>query len=991
MTLSSEVGTRGSPWSTAAIVQVLRDRFGLDPVSVTALGGELDQNSVAICADGTRVVVKIATADADVTKIRWHHSLLAALQNAPQGLPVPCVVPTVTGSDLAMVDSHGEDRAVRVYTWLPGITLAELDRHSPELLYELGQTAGHLVAALPQEIPAELEATTHHWDVLRSPAAIAAGLGAVSDPHHLQCVKRIVRWFGEIVAPMADRLPRHVIHQDLNDFNVLAQPDGDGRHHVSGVLDFFDALHTARVGEVAVAVAYAMLRKADPLVAASHVIRGFHDVVPLSEDELGVIYPMAAARLCVNAVTWTSRHAGDGRPYGATRMRHTWPTIAKLSQIPPELAEARFRHSIGDSDETAASSVQKMLARADSSLSRVFNNRPADVDLSVESAMPDVDMPSGSTWAGRHLTSRQGTALRRTTEAGEPATIHLGVDIYCRTPDAVCAPMPGTVEGGADTDGTDNTDARTGLLLRHQLPAGPAFWSRWTGLINNLAPGRSVTSGERLGTIEHTSPDGTPGLRVCLFTSAEAARLAPDGFITPTSVPAWAAISPDPSTFLGLTRPAEEHQGWDVEQVTRIRERHFGRSQRSYYRQPMRLVRGEGVWLYDENGRGYLDAINNVSHVGHANRSVNQAAIHQMRRLNTNSRFVYDGISRYASRLVSLLPDPLEVVFLVCSGSEANDLALRMARQVTGREDVIVIDGAYHGNTSAVTGISPNRYKGSGGHGAPPTTHEVLQPNLYRGHYRYGDPDAGVKYAAGVAAVAERLTSMGRSPAAFIAESLMGTAGNIVFPDNYLSHAFDAVRAVGGLCISDEVQVGFGRLGETFWGFERQGVVPDIVTMGKPMGNGHPMAAVVTTREIADAFDTGMKYFNTFGGNPVSCAIGMAVLDEIENSGLQAHARSVGAYFMNTLADLRDKHPLIGDVRGQGLYLGIELVRDRKTREPAPDSAYYISERMKDEGIIIYPTGALDNTLKIKPPMVFSRDDVDLFSATLDEILTLAW
>jgi 4-aminobutyrate aminotransferase-like enzyme len=359
-----------------------------------------------------------------------------------------------------------------------------------------------------------------------------------------------------------------------------------------------------------------------------------------------------------------------------------------------------------------------------------------------------------------------------------------------------------------------------------------------------------------------------------------------------------------------------------------------------------------------------------------------------MKKLNTNSRFVYEGIATYAERLVSTLPAPLEVVFLVCTGSEANDLALRMARQVTGRTDVMVIDGAYHGNTAAVMGISPNRYKGPGGRGAPSTTHEVVRPDVYRGPFGRNDPDAGRLYAAEVAAMAQRLLDEGNPPAAFIAESLMGTAGNIVFPDGYLHGAFEATRAVGGLCISDEVQVGVGRLGSHFWGFQAQGVLPDIVTMGKPLGNGHPIAAVVTTREIADAFDDGVKYFNTFGGNPVSCAIGTTVLDIVQGDGLQDRAAEVGGYFLRSLEELRSRQELIGDVRGKGLYLGIELVRDRETKEPAAAEALAVSERMKDAGVVVYPTGAHDNVLKIKPPMIFGHQHVDLFVRTLDQVLT---
>jgi 4-aminobutyrate aminotransferase-like enzyme len=300
---------------------------------------------------------------------------------------------------------------------------------------------------------------------------------------------------------------------------------------------------------------------------------------------------------------------------------------------------------------------------------------------------------------------------------------------------------------------------------------------------------------------------------------------------------------------------------------------------------------------------------------------------------------------------------------------------------------MIVIDGAYHGNTTAVTGISPDRYKAPGGAGAPPTTHEVVRPDRYREAFGHNDRDAGLHYAADVAATVARLAAGGRPPAGFIAESLMGAAGNITLPQGYLREAFSAVRAAGGLCISDEVQAGVGRLGEAFWGFQVQGVVPDIVTMGRPLGNGHPIAAVVTTREIADTFDTGMKYFNTFGGNPVSCAIGQQVLEIVHGDGLQARAAEIGGYFLEVLTQLKDRHELIGDVRGQGLYLGVELVRGRASKEPAAAEALEISEAMKDRGVIVYPNGVHDNVLKIKPPMVFGREHVDLFAEALDAVL----
>jgi 4-aminobutyrate aminotransferase-like enzyme len=606
---------------------------------------------------------------------------------------------------------------------------------------------------------------------------------------------------------------------------------------------------------------------------------------------------------------------------------------------------------------------------------------PQEVEAGLESLLGDRTTRKGFT---AHLRPSMLRAARRLPGAEEPTTVQVGVRLLAREGDTVHAPVAGDVV---------RYGATGPLVLRHRNGGPPGdgeFWTCWWGLDPAAGRDSRVGAGDELGIV--AAGDGELGLgasvHVQLLLDDDLLDALPPVWVRPSEVEAWAAVTADPSPLLGLPSLENQRPEMDSAAVVALRDRRLARSQRAYYRQPPKLVRGRGVWLYDEHGRAYLDAINNVSHVGHAEPRVSAAAVSQLRKLNTNSRFVYEGIATYAERLVATLPAPLEVVFLVCTGSEANDLALRIARQVTNRTDVMVIDGAYHGNTAAVMGVSPNRYKGPGGRGAPPTTHEVVRPDVYRGDHGRDDPDAGHKYALDVRDVARRLVDEGRPPAAFIAESLMGTAGNIIFPQGYLRESFGAVRQAGGLCISDEVQVGVGRLGTHFWGFQVQGVVPDIVTMGKPLGNGHPIAAVVTSREIADAFDDGVKYFNTFGGNPVSCAVGTTVLDIVQGDRLQENAVAVGEYFLTVLEKLKSAHPLIGDVRGQGLYLGIELVRDRTTLEPASSEALEVCEAMKDHGVIVYPTGAYDNVLKLKPPMVFSRADVDLFAATLDQVLS---
>jgi len=352
--------------------------------------------------------------------------------------------------------------------------------------------------------------------------------------------------------------------------------------------------------------------------------------------------------------------------------------------------------------------------------------------------------------------------------------------------------------------------------------------------------------------------------------------------------------------------------------------------------------------------------------------------------LNTNTRYLHEGIVRYAERLCATLPEPLRVVYFVCSGSEANELALRLAHSHTHRKNMVVVDVGYHGNTTTLIEISPYKSEGPGGKGIPPHVHKVPMPDVYRGPYKQSDPRAGEKYAH---YVAKAIRQSGSNIAAFICESVLGCGGQVVLPDGYLQEAYRHVRASGGVCIADEVQTGFGRVGSHFWAFETQGVIPDIVTMGKPIGNGHPLAAVVTTPEIAVSFHNGMEYFNTFGGNPVSCAIGMAVLDVITDERLQEHALLTGNYLMKGLRSLMNSHPLIGDVRGLGLFVGIELVRDRAALTPAGDEAAYIANRMRDHGILLSTDGPFHNVLKIKPPMVFDTANADFLVATLDKIL----
>src|SRR5215471_16569003 len=421
--------------------------------------------------------------------------------------------------------------------------------------------------------------------------------------------------------------------------------------------------------------------------------------------------------------------------------------------------------------------------------------------------------------------------------------------------------------------------------------------------------------------------------------------------------------------------------------ILAARGRAIGRNVSVGYRHPVQIVRGSMQYLFDQTGRRYLDGYNNVPHVGHCHPLVVEAAERQMRALNTNTRYLDEHLVRYAEKLTATLPAPLRVCYFVNSGSEANELALRLARAHTRARDLIVLDAAYHGNTTTLIDISPYKFNGPGGGGKPAWVHVVPVPDVYRGAYIRGVAQPGGKYAQFVAESIDRLRASGTPLCGFIAESCPSVGGQIIFPSGYLDAVYRHVRGAGGVCIADEVQTAYGRIGTHFYGFEQQGVVPDIVVLGKPIGNGHPIGAVVTTPGIAASFDNGMEFFSTFGGNTVSCAVGLAVLDVVQEERLQEHARAVGASLLGGLRAAVGDHPLVGDIRGSGLFVGVELVKDRETLEPAAAEAADVANRLRARGILLGTDGPFENVLKIRPPMPFTLEDVDVFVRELDALL----
>lgn len=417
-----------------------------------------------------------------------------------------------------------------------------------------------------------------------------------------------------------------------------------------------------------------------------------------------------------------------------------------------------------------------------------------------------------------------------------------------------------------------------------------------------------------------------------------------------------------------------------LREAVQRRLRSFGAASVLFYQEPLRMARAEGVWMFDAEGRRYLDLYNNVPSVGHSHPRVVEAIRRQVGLLNTHTRYLNDAVDTYAEHLLATFPTAINHLVLTCTGSEANDLALRIAKTVTGKAGFIVTETAYHGNTAAVTDVSPSSRPGRP---LPPHVRTVPAPDVFRAPVA----DVGERFAESVGEAIADLEQSGIGFAGLLVDTIFSSDGVFADPPGFLVPAVKRVHEHNGLFIADEVQPGFGRTGAALWGFTRHGVVPDIVTMGKPMGNGFPMGGVATRAALLDRFAAEVKYFNTFGGNPVAAAAGLAVLDVIADEGLIANAQAVGAYLRDGLREIGNRHIQIGDVRGAGLFIGLELVRDRDAKEPAPEIASLLINQLRQRGTLVGAAGPYGNTLKIRPPLCFAKDHADTFITACDEVL----
>lgn len=997
-------------FAPADLLRVVEAAYGI-AATARALPSERDQNFLLTTSDGAQFVLKIANALEERPLLEAQQQVLTHLSG--QVSFCPQLVPARTGATLLEIQSPtGTPHLARLVTWLPGLPLGKVKYHSPELLQNLGHSLGQLDRALADFDHPALH-RDFHWDIAKAHGIVEATAPTLADDDLRRLVLQCQEEFVRDVVPRLPQLRRGIIHNDANDYNVIVDR---ATQRISGLIDFGDLVHSFVIAELAIAIAYTILDKDDPLAIAAQLVKGYTAEFALTDDELAVLFSFVKMRLCQSVcIAAEQMQQRPDDEYLAISQQPIRNTLPKLARIHPRFAEATLRAAAGRASVPQSERITAWLqAKAGSFAAAIPSASHLVFDLSISSPLIHGDANEN---AEPKLTQRLFAAMAavgaqvgvgRYDEArllytsplfanNEVPTaarrmIHLGIDLFAEAGTAIHSPLAGTVHAFADNNAP--LDYGPVILLRHETDEGDEFFTLYGHLsrasLAGLQVGQTIAQGERIATIGAPDVNGgwTPHLHFQLITDLLDAGTDFIGVCHAHERTVWRSFSPDPNLILGIPAACFPAEPPNKPQTLATRRARLGRNLSIGYREPVKVVRGWRQYLYDDEGRCYLDAYNNVPHVGHCHPRVVAAARAQYGILNTNTRYLHDAINEFAEKLSATLPPNLSVCYFLNSASEANELAIRLARAYTKQRDMIVLEAAYHGHTNTLVDISPYKHDGPGGTGAPDWVHTAPIPDGYRGAYKYDDLQAGAKYAQHVASIIERLREQGRGIAAYIAESLPSVGGQIVLPPGYLAAVYEAVRKAGGVCIADDVQTGYGRIGTHFYGFEQQGVEPDIVVLGKPIGNGHPLGAVVTTPEIADAFDNGMEFFSTFGGSTVSCVIGKTVLDVAQEENLQAHAQRVGERMLAGLRPFVDRFPLVGDVRGSGLFLGVELVRDRTTLEPADKEASYVANRMRDHGILLGTDGPFHNVVKIRPPMPFSEADADLLVATFAQVLT---
>ncbi len=987
----------------------LRAQWGLD-ARLDRLDGEYDLNFLARATNGQDYVLKVMRPGCDKGLVDLQVRALEHIAAQAPGLPFPKVFPDLNGTVLPEIeDSLGQPRIAWLLERLPGECYAHAAPKSEALILKLGRVLGATDRALDSFQHHGLYRTDFKWDLMQA-GWVGDQLDVVSDPARRGILREIVAEFDAVLDQLAN-LPKQAIHNDVNDYNVLVEGEPGQRQSVSGLIDLGDMCAGPRICDLAIAGAYVVLDHPKPERALAALVRGYHAANPLRPDEIDLIWPLLRMRLAVSVVNSTLMAAENpDDPYVTISQAPAWRFLEDGS-VNGGLMPARLRAACGLPVTDGADRIHAYLASHCGQFAPIFDR---DLDeapmgsLSVENSV----WPQNPFRMTRNEAARVGEEFgdgiwlgyyneprliytepgfrKGPWKASDRRTVHLAVDVFAPAGTILHAPLSGRVEAVANRDA--HLDYGGVVILHHETPEGDPFYTLYGHLdpevYDRLKPGDPVAQGAAFAQLGDASRNGgwSPHVHFQLALTTEGMKADWPGVGDPDEMFLWNAVCPNPAALLNLPDDKVCYHPTDKQAILQGRLDHFGGNLSLTYDDPVMLMRGWKHHLFDEWGRPYLDAYNNVPHVGHAHPRIQAVAADQLKRMNSNTRYLHPAQTAFAEKVLSKLPDGFEVCFFVNSGTEANELALRLARAHTGFKGIVTPDHGYHGNTNAAVAISAYKFNRPGGVGQADWVELVEVADDYRGSFKRDDPDRAQKYADLVDPAIATLQNKGQGVAGFIAETFPSVGGQIIPPKGYLPAVYKKIRAEGGVCIADEVQTGLGRLGDHYFGFEHQGAQPDIVVMGKPIGNGHPLGVVVTTREIARSFDNGIEFFSTFGGSTLSCRIGKEVLDIVDDEGLQYNAQKMGARLMAGLRQIEADFGCVGDVRGMGLFVGVELVNPDGSE--ATEICKYVKNRMRDHRILIGSEGPKDNILKIRPPLTIEADDIDMILWALRDVLS---
>ncbi|NAS31863.1 aminotransferase class III-fold pyridoxal phosphate-dependent enzyme [Flavobacteriaceae bacterium R38] len=976
--------------------------------TITPLPGEADFNFRIKNENEDGYILKISRPDENENYLDFQQELLQYIAAKAKNLVVPKVILDKDGKAISEIrDAQASIRKVRMLSWIPGRIWHNVNPQSDALRYSLGTQCGLLTTALQGFDHPEAH-REFVWDIAQSLwTKEYLGLFEGEEKAIITCFQNRF----EALQSSYVKLRKSIVHNDANDYNIVVSDDLLNPK-VKAAIDYGDAIYTQTVNDLAITCAYAIMGHNNPLEAALPLVKGYHSAYSLSEEDLDHLYSAISMRLIITVTKAAiNKRKEPENAYHTISEKPAWEVLKKWRAINENFASYSFRNTCGYCPHPQSENFTNWTKQNNFSLKDLFptlgKTEVLRADMGMESTLlshksffEDIDIKTfrlqqfqkqdeEAIIGGGYLEARPfytTDAYKIKGNSGfEYRAVHLGTDFWVPAMTPIHAMMDGEVFSIHNNN--QHKDYGPTLILKHTTE-NVSFYSLYGHLsiesLDVVAKGQQVKKGDLIGYIGRPEENigWVPHLHFQLMLDLLGNTVDFPGVCTPKQQEVWAAVCPNANLLFKIDGLKPKEAIADKELID-YRKEHLGKSLSLQYKTPLKMVRGDGQYLIDALGRKYLDTVNNVAHVGHEHPDVVKAGQEQMALLNTNSRYLHPAINAFAEELLETLPPELSVLHFVNSGSEANELAIRMVKAATGERDIIASEVGYHGNSNICIDISSYKFDGKGGSGVPEHTQIFPLPDTFRGKYR--GANAGEKYVDEVKKCIKNIHDKGRGVGALIVEPIISCGGQIELPEGFLNKAYEYVRDVGGLCISDEVQTGCGRTGKTWWGFQLHNVVPDIVTIGKPIGNGHPLAVVACTPEVAEKFANGMEYFNTFGGNPVSCTIGKEVLQIVKREKLQENALRIGTFLKEELKKLSKEFPIIGDVRGQGLFLGIELVDTQLN--PLAAQADYLVNRMKDHAILMSTDGPDHNVLKIKPPMVFTKENTEELIFYLRKIL----